>query len=242
MSEVIERVLKLPLFRSGEVMDVPMTKILCDFRTPFQHVLIGDSPEFGRCLVIDDVMQMSTSDHELYDSTLLRELRKEDRRVLILGGGDGFVAKKIISLNPEAEVQVVDLDIEVIKAVEEYFDQNVFRSGNARLLIGDALHFMKIQRGPFDGIICDLTDSPVGANEQSKYEHFYDEIFQKAAKLLNEGGWISVQSGASEVSEGFIDQVNLMESLLRQYFPEVQREDVLIPSYGEPCAFLFSKK
>jgi hypothetical protein len=52
-----------------------------------------------------------------------------------------------------------------------------------------------------------------------------------------------VQSGASCTSEGFTDEAAIIEEILkREKFEEISRSDVLIPSYGESCAFLFAKK
>jgi spermidine synthase len=221
-------------------MTVNVSAVLCEFRSQAQHVVIADTEEFGRCLVIDDVMQASMLDNDLYDAELLRFLDDADRRFVILGGGDGFVARRILEKIPSAEIVVADLDPEVTRAVETWFDQDVFRSERVDLQHRDAVEVLRNLEPSVDGIICDLTDSPVGVSDLASFEAFYRQVIRQAARLLRPSGWISIQAGASSVAPGCIDQAAVLEGLLYSAFGEVERTDAHLPSYGEACAFLFA--
>jgi len=234
------RSLSLRVFSTGALMTVNVSAVLCEFRSQVQHVVIADTEEFGRCLVIDDVMQASTLDHALYDSELLRFLDDADRRFVILGGGDGFVARRILERVPSAEIIVADLDPEVTRAVETWFAQTVFSSTRVDLQHRDAVDVLRSVEPPLDGIICDLTDSPVGASDLASFESFYRQVIREAVRLLRPSGWISIQAGASAVAPGCIDQAAVLGRLLDAAFAEVERTDVHLPSYGEACAFLFA--
>ncbi|MGW8185182.1 MAG: adenosylmethionine decarboxylase [Candidatus Moraniibacteriota bacterium] len=245
--EVVNRgyqFLNLPVFCNGEAMKVEINSILHDKQSDFQKIVIADTKDYGKCLIIDGVMQTAESDHEIYDNQLLTKLKKNDKNILILGGGDGYVAQMAIKDNPNLEIDIVDLDVEVINSAKKFLNQEVFDNKNIKLFIGDALHFLKTTDKSYDGIICDLTDTPIGTKQAAKeFNEFFNEIISLSKLKIEAGGWISVQSGASCTVEGFTDEASIIEKILKQEnFSNIGRSDVFIPSYGESCAFLFAQK
>lgn len=166
--------------------------------------------------------------------------------LLILGGGDGYVAQAALEINPTVNITIVDLDIEVVKACEKNLDQKVFEHPNIKLMVGDVIHFMEmyneLYKEKFDGIICDLTDNPVGGNgNEEKFNDFYSKLFKFSKNILKDYGWISVQAGSSESIEKYIHSAKILTGLLEENFNNVLKEDILIPSFGESCAFLFGE-
>lgn len=237
--------LSLPIFCSGEQMKLEIKNILYEKETSArQKTIIVDSVDYGKCLIIDDVMQTAESDHEIYDQEMLKFLRKTDKNVLILGGGDGYIAQMALEKNPNLKIRVIDLDIEIVKCAKKYLDQKIFDNKSVELFIGDALHFLKVTKEKYDGIICDLTDVPIGTKKEEKeFRGFFEKIIFFSESRLEEGGWISVQSGASSAAEGFVDESSIIEKILKgNSLKDITRSDVFIPSYGESCAFLFGKK
>ena len=173
-------------------------------------------------------------------------LSKEDKQVIILGGGDGYVAEMGLKINPDARITVVELDIDVVKACEEHLGQKVFYHPNVKLMAGDALHFLKVHEElnfpKVDGVVCDLTDNPVGGREsEEQFRSFYENILKLASKIIRPGGWISAQAGASKVTGKYLNAVVILEELMKKHFTEVTREDVMIPSYSESETFLYGK-
>jgi spermidine synthase len=144
--------------------------------------------------------------------------------------------------NPQVHVEVIDLDAMVVEGCKTFLGQKVFDDERVKLHIGDALAYMRESTKKYDGIACDLTDAPVGAKELAEFEEFFGAVISLASQCIRDGGWISVQSGASEVAERYINSVNVIEGILKKHFTSVERRDVLIPSYGESCAFLFGRK
>lgn len=238
--------IELPIFRSGGTMKVKIRKMLSNTASDFQEIAVFDTDEYGRCLVIDGVMQTAETDHETYDRELLKLLKPGDRKILVLGGGDGYVAEMALKQNEHLNVRIVDIDVAVVKTAEDFLDQKVFRHKNVHLYIEDVFRFLEFTvyevNGHFDGIVCDLTDAPLGRKEQADFERFYGDILSFSKNILKPGGWISVQGGASEVTGDFINAAKILERTLKQNFSNVERSDLFIPSYGESCAFLFGKK
>ncbi|MEK9151519.1 MAG: methyltransferase [Patescibacteria group bacterium] len=220
-------------------------KMLSSTASDFQDIAVFDTDEYGRCLVIDGVMQTAETDHSVYDRELLKLLQTSDRKILILGGGDGYVAEMALKLNESLDIKVVDIDVEVVQAAEHFLGQKIFHHEHVDLYVEDVFRFLEFTvreiNGHFDGIVCDLTDVPLGRKEQEGFEKFYNSIVSFSKDILKPEGWISVQGGASEVTSDFIDSAKILEHILKKNFSDVARSDVFIPSYGESCAFLFGK-
>jgi spermidine synthase len=235
--------LNLPIFCNGELMKLEIDKILYESRSDFQKIIIADTKDYGKCLIIDDVMQTAEVDHGLYDDEILKPLQKTDLQILILGGGDGYVAERALEINPSLKIDIIDLDVEVVKAAQNFLGQKIFDNKNIHLSIGDALYFLKTMKNKYDGVVCDLTDTPIGTEKEAKdFGKFFEKIITLSNNKLKKGGWMSVQSGASCTAEGFIDEVAIIESVLKKHLSNISRSDVFIPSYGESCAFLFGEK
>lgn len=238
--------LYLPIFSTGEKMKVGIKKILYNKKSDFQNIMIADSMEFGKCLIIDGIMQCAESDHEMYDAELLKPLKRNNKKIIILGGGDGFVAQMALQKNPNLKIKIVDLDSSVVKSCKKEMGQKIFNDERVSLFMEDVFNYLKttagVVNGKFDGIICDLTDAPIGRRKKADFEKFYSDIISLSSKHLGEGGWISIQAGASQTTSHYIDAASIIQKLLKKYFNKVDRSDVFIPSYGEPCAFLFGEK
>lgn len=241
-----KRYLKLPIFCKDEVMEVEVKKNLFNCKSDFQEIMIAELEKFGKSLIIDGVMQCAESDHKIYDRELLKLFSHKDKKILILGGGDGFVAEEALRINPNLDVKIVDLDAEVVNSCKNFLGQKIFNNPKVQVYIEDVFYFLKITadkiNGKINGIVCDLTDAPIGRHNKKEFENFYLDIVRLSFKKLSKGGWISVQAGASKNMPQYIDAVGIIRNILQKSFKKVQRSDVFIPSYGEDCAFLFGKK
>lgn len=234
--------LNLQIFRSGDMMKIEINKILFESQAAFQKIIIADTKNYGKCLIIDDVLQTAETDHEIYDREMLRKLKKSDSSILILGGGDGYIAQMATALYPKLKIDIIDLDVEVVKGAQKFLGQKIFNNKNVHLSIGDALHFLKSGNKVYDGIVCDLTDAPIGTKKEvSEFKKFFKEILMFSKKRLKSDGWISIQGGASRTAENFIDEVTIIKNILEKNFTNIECSDVFIPSYGESCAFLFGE-
>ena len=239
--------LESPIYKNGKVVRVRVLKKLFEITSAFQNIVVADLKKFGRSLVIDGLVQTSELDHHVYDKALLTPLKPADKHIIVLGGGDGYVAQMALKINPKLKITIIDLDPEVINVSKKYLNQKIFSHRNVHLNIGDALTYLKTyhQRGgePVDGIVSDLTDNPVGGKgAMTKLNKFYKEVFDLSQKLLKDGGWISAQAGASEVEPKYIDAAGMIEGLFKKGFGNFKRKDVMIKSFSEKNAFIWAVK
>lgn len=237
--------LAIPIFSTGEKMKIKVKNVIGKIKSDFQDILFLDTSNFKRCLVIDGIMQTAETDHEVYDNAILKKLRKADKKILILGGGDGYVAEMALRINPSLKIKVIELDVEVVKGCEKYLEQKIFKDPRVQLYIEDAFHYLKNtinKNGKFDGIICDLTDEPIRKRDQKDFRKFYKEVISLSEDALNDNGWISLQAGASRVTPEHMDAVSILEKILKKSFKDISRKDEMIPSFGEKNAFLYARK
>ncbi|OGG93942.1 S-adenosylmethionine decarboxylase proenzyme [Candidatus Kaiserbacteria bacterium RIFOXYD1_FULL_47_14] len=237
--------LESPIYRTGETSRTRVIKKLAEIHSAFQDIVVADLKKFGKSLVIDGLVQTSEFDHERYDKAILAPLKPTDRNIIILGGGDGYVAEMALKINPDLKITIIDLDAEVVFFAKKYLNQKVFSHPNVTLNIGDAMNYLKMYANKngekVDGIISDLTDNPMGSRgAKNKMGEFYEEIFRLSKEILKPNGWISAQAGAAAVIPKYIDAAKIIENKFKKIFGNFNRNDVLVPSFGEKNSFIWA--
>ena len=190
---------------------------------------------------------MSESDHEVYDKAILKTLRPTDKNILIIGGGDGFVAESILKKNPRAKITIAELDADIVYCAKTYFEKSdIFEHPNVTLCIGDAIKYLTGQQGTrqkFDGIIIDLTDVPVGSGKAiARIEKFYTQLLKLATPLLATDGWVSAQAGAAVVRKPMAAYFDVLLPIFREYLADVEKSIIPIPSFLDDEVFIYAKK
>ena len=134
----------------------------------YQKIEISDLDILGRVLALDDIIQLSELDCDRYHETFAHipmSCINEPQRALILGGGDGILAKELLKY-PDLKVDMVDIDEKVCRLSEEFLkDLNGDAFANERLDLfhTDALEFCinlaALSTGhKYDVIYADITD------------------------------------------------------------------------------------
>ena len=74
-----------------------VTDILFEGKSDFQDIVVADSKEYGRMLMLDGVFQTSDKDEFTYHENITHIplfLHPSPKNVLIIGGGDGVPQEK----------------------------------------------------------------------------------------------------------------------------------------------------
>lgn len=175
---------------------VKITKVLHEEDTPFQHIQIVDSLQYGKMLILDGVFQTSEKDewayHEMISHVPLM-VHPHPERVLIIGGGDGGVAREVCRHECVTQVDLCDIDGRVIELSKEYFPHiaEVLLNPPEKLHVhvGDGIAFTKNVEDFYDVIIIDCSD-PIGPGEGL----FTREFYRSACRALRKDGLIVQQS------------------------------------------------
>jgi len=201
--------------------------------------LVFDNVRFGRMLMIDGAVQLSSSDafvyHEMMSHVpLLAHGRAE--RVLIVGGGDGGLAAEVLKHRCIRKVVQIEIDPQVVKLARDYFadiNATAFNDRRFRLIIGDGAEFVASTDERFDLVLVDSTD-PGGVSEPLFTETFY----RNARGCLKPGGVLIAQIGVP-----FLQAPVFQTALerLASVFPLVSCYLVPIPCiFGGPLAFAWA--
>jgi spermidine synthase len=180
---------------SGSSIGFRIRQLLHAERTPFQSIEIYDSTDWGKLMVIDGCMMVTTRDNFLYHEMMSHPAlftHPRAKRVVIIGGGDCGTLREVLKHDEVESALQVEIDERVTRLAEQYFPE-LCESNNdprAHLLFIDGIQWMaECEAESLDVIIVDSTD-PIGPAEGLFNEAFY----QSCLRALRHGGILVQQS------------------------------------------------
>lgn len=208
-------------------LTLKITNMVHEEQTPFQHIEIADTLEYGRLLILDGVFQTSVKDewtyHEMISHVPLM-LHPHPERVLIIGGGDGGVAREVCRHHCVTHVDLCDIDGRVIELSKEYFPtiSKVLRNPPEKLHVhvGDGIAFARKVKDFYDVIIIDCSD-PIGPGEGL----FTRDFCKSAFAALRKDGLLVQQTESPIVQQSTVHDVfeamNDVFPIVRMYYSHV---------------------
>ncbi len=170
--------------------------LLYDSETEHQRLRVFRNPTFGRILTLDGVIQVTEGDEFIYHEMMAHVpilSHGAARSVLIVGGGDGGMAREVLRHKAVERVVMVEIDAGVIDFSRQYLPgvcADAFDDPRLEVVIADGADFMRWQGETFDVIIVDSTD-PIGPGVTL----FTDTFYGHAKRRLAEGGVMVTQNG-----------------------------------------------
>lgn len=220
-----------------------VSDILYRGHSQFQDIIVADSKEFGRMLVLDGVFQTSIKDEFMYHESIVHIplfLHPNPKKVIIIGGGDGGAAREAVR-HPEVEsVTMVDIDGQVIELSKKYFPEIskaiLEKDPKLTVKVGDGIAFMREAENYYDVIIVDCSD-PVGPGEGLFSYDFYKDTF----KALKEDGLFVQQTESPFMHRKLVKDIF---DCVSDIFPITRLYTAFIPLYpsGMHCFTMGSKK
>ncbi|WJW75663.1 polyamine aminopropyltransferase [Thiohalobacter sp. IOR34] len=173
-------------------------KIKCKLheeQSDYQRIEIYDTEHFGKLMVIDGFIMLSTLDNFLYHEMMSHPAlfsHPDPRRVVIIGGGDCGTLREVLRHPAVEHALQVEIDERVTRLSETYFPELCSANDDPRaeFFFGDGIRWMReAEPGSVDVIIVDSTD-PIGPAKGLFTEAFYRDCRQ----ALGEQGLIVQQS------------------------------------------------
>lgn len=216
----------------GMCFSLENDKLLYEGKSKYQDVLVFNNKKFGNILVLDGRIQCTELDEHSYQemiSFLPLNSHPNPERVLIIGGGDGGVARECAKHPLVKQIVQCEIDEDVPKVSKLYLPNMAkgFESEKMTLHIGDGFEFLKNHKNEFDVIITDSSD-PEGPAESLFQESFYDLM----KNALRPNGIICCQG---ENFWYFSDLVAKIVGFAGNIFPTVSYALTQIPSYPSGC-------
>ena len=201
---------------------------------------------FGRDrrLFLNSHLQFSSADEARYHETLAHSAMtsvKNPKKVLILGGGDGLLAREILKYPTVETITLVDIDEKVTKLAKNHqlfteINDNSLKNPKVKVKNQDAFLFVFENQEKFDAIFVDLVDP---SNERLA-KLYSKQFYAQAGRILSDDGVLIAQATSSFFTpNAFYMVANTLKSALSN------RENVAfstnIPSFGE-WGFVISVK
>ncbi len=177
-------------------MSIRVEKQLFSGTSDFQRIDVFESEEFGRFLTSDGSVIFSEKDEFTYDEMIVHvpmAVHPNVRRVLVIGGGDGGVARELSYYDEIEHIDVVEPDEMFVDVCREFFPDNAKGLDDPRVEVSnrDGLRFLRGMQDEYDLIINDSTD-PLGHTAGLFTKEFYGSCY----KALRDDGIMVYQHGS----------------------------------------------
>ena len=198
---------------SGSAISFRIKEKLHAEKTPFQTIEIYDTTDFGKLMVIDGCVMLTTRDNFLYHEMMSHPAlftHPRAKRVVIIGGGDCGTLREVLKHEEVESAVQVDIDERVTRLSERYFPELCDSNADprAQLLFADGVKYMaELEPESIDVVIVDSTD-PVGPAEGLFNEAFY----RSCLEALKNGGILVQQSESPLVH---LDLIKSMRNAMR---------------------------
>jgi len=216
-------------------------RVIYENRTEHQHLVIFDNATFGRVMMLDGVVQLTTRDefiyHEMMAHVPLFALGAErPRKILIVGGGDGGVMREVLKHKGVERVVLCEIDKTVIELSREHLadiSQGAFDDPRVEAVIADGVKYVAETDERFDAVIVDSTE-PVGPAAVL----FTPAFFEGCARCLNSSGILVTQNGLPFLHP---DHLKSTMTLFAEIFPDFATYLCDQPTYfGGPFALAWA--
>lgn len=223
-------------------LSVEADEVLYSGESEFQKIEVFKSKEYGAMLQLDGVFQTSEREEFIYHEMMSHVplfLHPNPERVLIIGGGDGGVARECVRHECVKEVTMVEIDGKVVELAKKYLPtiSKAMIENNPKLTvkIGDGIGFMAEAEDYYDVIIVDCSD-PIGPGEGLFTEAFY----KNTLKALKADGLFVQQTESPLLHQPLVEKVF---GYVNHHFPICRLYTAFIPLYpaGMHCFTLGSK-
>lgn len=206
--------------------------------TPYQRIVVTTWRDDVR-LYLDGHLQFAMVDEYRYHEALVFPALASPRapvRVLVLGGGDGLAARRILDTPGVRHVDVVDLDPRLTALFAEHPALSALNGHSLtdpRLTVHnqDAVAFLEANEAQWDVIIMDLPDP----NDAGLARLYALSTFQLAMRrLADDGALVTQATSPFHAPDAFWSIVHTLETAIDGPVPRaVHPYHTHIPSFGE---------
>ncbi len=197
-------------------------------KTPYQDLLIADTYEYGRALMLDGAYQLTEKDEFTYSEMMSHVpicAHPDPENVMIIGGGDGAIMREVLKHTCVKKCTLIDIDERVIESSKKYlpFAGCAFSDSRADVKCMDAMKFIRETGDRYDVVIIDSTD-PVDFAAGLFQSKFYEDV----KRVMTDSAVLA------ELTESPFTDTDLMIQAIREMrkvFPCVKMYWGVVPTY-----------
>lgn len=202
-------------------------------QSTYQRIIITRRGEDVR-LYLDGNLQFSSLDEYRYHEMLVHPVMStvpNRETVLVLGGGDGFVARELLKYDDVQEIVVVDLDPAITDLARNYplltrYNGDSMNDSRVKIINQDAYNYIQETDRLFSVIIIDLPDPNNESLGKLYSEQFYRLLYQR---LTPDGAFITQATSPYFAREAYWCIVNTIQAAAFNILPL----RTYVPSFGE---------
>lgn len=209
--------------------------------TPYQKIVMTQFKDDTR-LYLSNNLQFSSQDEARYHETLAHSVMTsvaDTKKVLILGGGDGLLAREVLRYDSVDSITLVDIDPAMTNLGKEQrvlkdLNDNSLNDSRVTIRNEDAFKYVQNTSENYDVILVDLVDP---SNERIA-KLYSRQFYTMLAARLSPGGAFITQATSSYFTPNAFGQIALTMDAAnpsRVTVPLAQN----VPSFGE-WGFLMS--
>ena len=231
----MERWVEETLHRGFRV-NLKADRVLFDSETEHQRLIIFENADFGRVMMLDSIVQLTTKDEFIYHEMMAHVplfAHGRAKTALIIGGGDGGVLREALK-HPELEqITLCEIDRGVIDLCRTHFPEisaGAYDNPRSRIVIADGTKYVAETSDRFDVIIVDSTD-PVGPGAVL----FTREFYAGCRRCLKPDGLLITQNGLPFLQA---DELKQSVDFFRELFVDPYAYLATTPTYfGGPMSY-----
>ena len=179
----------------GMKVEFQVTKVLADEQMSRCHIKYVDTACHGKVLLMDGEVQFSTADEERYGKMMMWGIPQAPYSqnwqkgeftldILVLGGGDGLLARDLLKRSMLTQITIVDWDAKFVAWASEHIPENKgsLKDPRVRVLDMDVRDPRVIEEGKtYDVILLDLPD-PDSPEMQELYTYAVKTLIPAVSK------------------------------------------------------------
>lgn len=215
----------------GHRLNWKINRMLFSGRSPYQTIKVLDTESFGPSLVLDNIMQTTTGDEFIYHEMLAwvpLTVHPHPSRVLVIGGGDGGLAREVLGSSKVQHLDLVEIDPMVVEVSRKYLNQHTtaFDDPRLHLVIADGMEYLaRPDTAKYDLILVDSTD-PEGTGPGSVL--YTPEFHQRVYDALADDGLYVQQTGTPTYNPEVLRDTS---ASARAHFPLCRVYWCVVPTY-----------
>ena len=181
---------------NGAGLEISVSRQLYSAQTEYQQLDVFESNAYGRFITSNGSVVFSEKDEFTYDEMIAHvpmAVHPHVENVLVIGGGDGGVARELSYYDEIRRIDVVEADEIFVDVCKEFFPDNARGLDDPRVTVyfRDGLRFLRTKQDEYDLIINDAID-PLGHTAGLFTKEFYGNCY----RALREDGILVYQHGS----------------------------------------------
>lgn len=197
-------------------------------RSEYQEIVLVDTDQYGRMLLLDGAIQTTVQDEFVYHEMISHVplfTHPNPGKVAVIGGGDGGTIREILKHKSVDKAFLIEIDQRVVEVSKRFLPEIsvALGDGRAKVCIEDGIEFVKEHKNEFDVIMVDSTD-PVGPAVGLFAKEFYRSIYD----ALREDGIFVAQTESPFFNKDLISSVF---SDIKSVFPIARLYLCNVPTY-----------